>query len=214
MLVISVVSSTGQPNIPVVQGTQPELRLRDCLDLILASKKSWGLYLRIKTQSQLIPTLMLLRQTYDTDFLHHPTWVNMEVAHGAFHIQGYMTGEEFLRSVNQVFPYVTLAPGWPREVLGQGYTPELVDDMVKLFQGTWQDVSLQLQAEALDRSMDGCMNLVHAQSRFSLTLEHQADERQLNMGATSLIYIRAGNRQRSYYKMSNKYREHIARLPV
>lgn len=214
MLVIPVVSSSGQTNIPVVQGSQSELRLQHCLDLILASKKPWGLYLRIKTQSQLIPTLMLLRQAYDKDFLHHPTWVNMEVAHGAFHIQGYVTGEEFLRSVDQIFPYVTLAPGWPKEVLGQGYTSELVDDMVKLFQGTWQDVSLQLQAEALDRSMDGCRSLMHAQSRFSLTLEHQADERRLNMGATSLMSIRAGDRQRSYYKMPNTYREHIARLPV
>lgn len=211
---IPVVSSTGQPNIPVVQGSQPEVPLQECLDLILASKKPWGLYLRIKTQSQLIPTLMLLRQSYDRDFLHHPTWVNMDVAHGSFHIQGYITGEEFLKSIDQFFPYVTLAPGWPKEVIDQGYTPELVDDMVKLYQGTWQDISLQLQAEALVRSVDGCGSLMRAQSRFSLTLENQADERHLNTGTTSLMSIRAGNRQRSYFNMPNKHREHIARLSV
>ncbi|KAK2901194.1 hypothetical protein Q8A67_009309 [Cirrhinus molitorella] len=151
MLVIPVVSSVGQPNIPVIQGSQPELPLQDCLELILASKKSWGIYLRIKSHSQLSLTLELLRQAYDRDLLHHPTWVNMDVAHGAFYIQNYVTGEEFLRTVHQIFPYVTLAPGWPNEVLDEGYKPKLVEDMVQLFQGVWQDVSLQLQAEALAR---------------------------------------------------------------
>ncbi|XP_055058628.2 protein FAM151A [Misgurnus anguillicaudatus] len=212
MLVIPVISSTGQTNIPVIRGSHPELPLQDCLDLILGSKKPWGLYLRIKSQSQLNPSLELLRQAYDKDILHHPTWINMDVVHGVFHIQGYMTGEEFLRSVNQIYPYATLAPGWPKEVLDQGYTPGLVDDMVKLFQGTWQDVSLQLQAEAIDRSMAGLKSLVHAESRFSLTLEHQADERHLNTVTSTLMSIRAGNRQRIYYNMPKKYRKHITRL--
>ncbi|XP_051554381.1 protein FAM151A [Myxocyprinus asiaticus] len=212
MLVIPVISGKGQTNIPVVQGSQPALPLQDCLELILASKWPWGLYLKIKSQSQLNPSLELLRQFYDRDLLHHPTWVNMDVAHGAFHIQGYMTGEEFLRTINQIYPYVTLAPGWPKEALDEGYTPELVKDMVQLFQGAWQDVSLQLQAEALDRSMVGCRSLIHTQTRFTLTVEHWVEERGLNTGTAYLMSIRAGNKQRSFYNMPNKYRQFIAKL--
>ncbi|KAI2667418.1 Protein FAM151A [Labeo rohita] len=214
MLVIPVISSVGQPNIPVIQGSQPELPLQDCLELILASKKSWGIYLRIKSHSQLSLTLELLRQAYDRDLLHHPTWINMDIAHGAFYIQDYVTGEEFLRTIDQIFPYVTLAPGWPKEVLDEGYKPKLVEDMVQLFQGAWQDVSLQLQAEALDRSVTGCRSLIHAQSRFSLTLEHRTEDTGLNTGTASLMAIRAVSRQRNFYNMPNIYKEHIANLSV
>ncbi|XP_043114690.1 protein FAM151A [Puntigrus tetrazona] len=212
MLVITVTSSVGQPNIPIIQGSQPELSLQDCLDQIFASKKSWGIYLRIMSQSQLSHTLELLRQAYERDLLHHPTWVNMDIAHGAFYIQDYITGEEFLRIINQIFPYVTLAPSWPKEVLDEGYKPELVEDMVQLFQGAWQDVSLQLHAGTLYRTVTRCRNLIHAQPRFSMTLEHQADDRGLNSWTASLMAIRALNRQRSFYNMPNIYREHIANL--
>lgn len=211
---IPVLSRVGQPNIPVVQGSQPELPLQDCLELILASKKPWGLYLRIKSQNHLSPSLELLRQAYDRDLLHHPTWVNMDVAHGAFNIHGYVMGKEFLRTIDQIFPYVTLAPGWPKEVLNEGYTPELVEDMVQLFQGAWQDVSLQLQVEALDRTVTGYKSLIHAQSRFSLTLEERAEDRGLNSGIESLMSFRPANRQRSFYNMSNIYRKHAANLSV
>ncbi|RXN17494.1 protein FAM151A [Labeo rohita] len=198
----------------LLEGSQPELPLQDCLELILASKKSWGIYLRIKSHSQLSLTLELLRQAYDRDLLHHPTWINMDIAHGAFYIQDYVTGEEFLRTIDQIFPYVTLAPGWPKEVLDEGYKPKLVEDMVQLFQGAWQDVSLQLQAEALDRSVTGCRSLIHAQSRFSLTLEHRTEDTGLNTGTASLMAIRAVSRQRNFYNMPNIYKEHIANLSV
>ncbi|XP_067310193.1 protein FAM151A [Pseudorasbora parva] len=214
MLVIPVISRAGQPNIPVIQGSHPELPLQDCLEMILASKKPWGLYLRIKSQNHLSPSLELLRRAYDRDLLHHPTWVNMDVAHGAFHIHGYVTGEEFLRTIDQIFPYVTLAPGWPKEVLNEGYTPELVEDMVQLFQGAWQDVSLQLQVEALDRTVMGYSSLIHAQSRFSLTLEQWPKDRGLNTGTARLMSIRAVNRHRSFYNMSNMYRKHIENMSV
>ncbi len=84
---IPVILSVGQPNIPIIQEYQPELPLQDCLELILASKKSWGIYLRIKSESA-----ELLRQAFDRDLLHHLTWVNMDIACGAFYIQDYVTG--------------------------------------------------------------------------------------------------------------------------
>ncbi len=127
-------------------------------------------------------------------------------------MQDYVTGEEFLRTIDQIFPYVTLAPGWPKEVLDEGYKPELVEDMVQLFQGAWQDVSLQLHAETLYRTVNGCRSLIHAQSRFSMTLEHRAEDRGLNTWTASLMAIRALNRQQSFYNMPNMYREHIANL--
>lgn len=210
MLVIPVKSSDGHPNIPIIDGS--EMPLKDCLDLILASTKPWGIYLQIKSQNQLSLSLELLRQAYDRDLLHQPTWVNMDISHGAVHMQGYMTGEEFLRTVDRIFPHVTLAPSWPKEALVEGYTPEMLEPMVQLFHRAWQDVSLQLQAEALDRSET--WRLVLVQPRFSLTVEHQTENKDINAGIESLMAIRAANRQRSFYNISKMYREHITDLSV
>ncbi|XP_056328893.1 protein FAM151A [Danio aesculapii] len=210
MLVIPVISSEGQANIPIID--ESEMPLKDCLDLILASTKPWGIYLQIKSQNQLSPSLELLRQVYDRDLLHHPTWVNMDISHRAFRIQGYMTGEEFLRTVDRIFPHVTLAPSWPKEALDEGYTPEMLEPMVQLFHGAWQDVSLQLQAEALDRTET--WRLIHLQPRFSLTVEHQTENKGINAGIESLMSIRAANRQRSFYNIPKMYREHMTNLSV
>ncbi|KAI4894703.1 hypothetical protein NFI96_021144 [Prochilodus magdalenae] len=201
MLVIPVISGSGKPKIPVVEDSQPELALQDCLELILASKKPWGIYLRVKSQSQLAVSLQLLRRAYDSDLLYHPTWVNMDVAHGAFSVQGYITGQEFLRTIDQNFPYVTIAPSWPREVIHQGYTPQLVKDMMELFQGTWQDVSLQLQADRIEKSKDGLGSLLQSQSRFSLTVEHKAGREGLKDVTHFLTFIRKWNKQRTFYNI-------------
>ncbi|KAL7850928.1 hypothetical protein AOLI_G00212840 [Acnodon oligacanthus] len=213
MLVIPVISGSGTSNIPVVEDSQPELPLQDCLELILASKKPWGIYLRVKSQSQLAVSLQMLRQAYDNDLLYHPTWVNMDVGHGAFSVQGYITGQEFLRTIDQNFPYVTIAPSWPPEILHQGYTPQLVEDMLELFQGTWQDVSLQLQADHLERSKDGLGSLLQSQSRFSLTVEHKAGKDGLKDGTQSLISVHEWNKQRTFYNIPKAHKGSIiARL--
>lgn len=196
MLVIPVTAGSGKPAIPVVEDSKPEFPLQNCLELILASKKPWGIYLRVKAQSHLAVSLQILQHAYNSNLLHHPVWLNMDVAHGAFNIQGYITGQEFLRTIEENFPYATVAPSWPHEVLQQGYTPQLVEDMTKLFQGIWQDVSLQVQAVYLDRSQPGFLSLLQSQPRFSLTVEHRAGED--GVRTSTLSSIGKGNRLRTF----------------
>lgn len=170
---IPVTSGIGDAWTPVVEGSLPELPLQDCLDIILASKKPWGIYLRVKSTIHLATSLKLLREAYTSDLLIHPVWINMDIAHGVFNTKGYITGLEFVRTINQIFPYVTMAPSWPQEVLDQGYTPQMVEDMMELFQEIWQDVSLQLLAVYLERLEAGLRILQQSQARFSLTVEHR-----------------------------------------
>lgn len=171
MLVIPVVSSGALPETPVVESSDPELCLLECLELIYASPKPWGIYLRVKSQSQLAPSLQLLSIAYDQDLLYHPTWVNMEVSHGVFQTPGYISAKDFLSTVEETFPFVTLAPAWPPEALVEGYTRALVEDMLQLFRGVYQDVSLQLSTEPLGKSDAVFKHLYEEQKRFSLTLE-------------------------------------------
>lgn len=199
MLVMPITSGTVDVRIPVVEGSLPELPLQNCLDLILASENPWGIYLRVKSQTQLATSLHLLRETYANDRLYHPVWINMDISHGVSTVKGYITGLEFVRSINQIFPYVTMAPSWPQEVLNQGYTPQVVEDMMELFQEVWQDVSLQLLAVRLDGSEAGIRILQQSQERFSLTIEHRTRNGGLQM--ESFMFVQNGSRHRTFYNL-------------
>ncbi|XP_053507012.1 protein FAM151A [Ictalurus furcatus] len=211
MLVIPVTSGTGDARTPVVEGSRPELPLRDCLDLILASKNPWGIYVMVKSPIQLATSLHLLREAYTSDLLYRPIWINMDIAHGVFNVEGYVTGLEFVRTINQIFPYVTMAPSWPQEVLSQGYTPQMVEDMMELFQEVWQDVSLQLLAVYLERSEAGIRILQQSQARFSLTVEHRT--RNGGLGMESFVLVRNGTRQRTFYNIPNAFKGFISKIP-
>ncbi|KAJ8274307.1 hypothetical protein COCON_G00089320 [Conger conger] len=174
-----------------------------------ASPTRHGLYFQVKSQTILTPTLHLLNQTYNGDLLYRPTWINMNVSHGAFETPGYITGAQFLDTVDRVFPYVTLAPGWPLEALSEGYTQPLVEDMIRLFRGAWQDVSLQLRAVPLGRSYPGRRRLLEAQPRFSLTVEHGPDQGGYNSGFMGLISVRGGDIHRSFYNMPAGYKAQL-----
>lgn len=194
---IPVTSGTGDARAPVVEGSLPELPLQTCLDLILASKKPWGIYIRVKSQTHLATSLQLLREAYHSDLLYHPVWINMDIAHGVFSTEGYITGSEFVRTINQIFPYVTMAPSWPEETLNQGYTPQIVKDMTDLFQGVWQEVSLQLLAVYLERSEDGIRNLQQSQARFSFTVEHRTWNG--GLAKESFVFVRNETRHKTFY---------------
>ncbi|XP_035279045.1 protein FAM151A [Anguilla anguilla] len=206
MLIIPVGSKKDQPAVPVVENSSPELSLQECLDLVSASPKLHGLYFQVKSQAVLTPTLRLLNQSYAEDLLYRPTWINMNVSHGAFETPGYVSGAEFLDTVDRVFPHVTLAPGWPLEALGEGYTQPLVEDMLQLFRGASQDVSLQLRAVPLGRSYLGRRHLRGAQPRFSLTVQHGPEQGSYNSGYMGLISVRGGDMHRSFYNMPSDYK--------
>lgn len=211
MLVIPVTSGTGDARTPVVEGSRPELPLQDCLDVILGSKNPWGIYVTVKSPIQLATSLHLLREAYTSDLLYRPIWINMDIAHGVFNVEGYVTGLEFVRTINQIFPYITMAPSWPQEVLSQGYTPQMVEDMMELFQEVWQDVSLQLLAVYLERSEAGIRILQQSQARFSLTVEHRT--RNGGLGMESFVLVRNGTRQRTFYNIPNAFKGFISKIP-
>ncbi|XP_047662559.1 protein FAM151A isoform X1 [Tachysurus fulvidraco] len=211
MLVIPVTSGTSDVRIPVVEGSMPELPLQNCLDLVLASKNPWGIYLRVKSQTQLATSLHLLRKAYANDLLYHPVWINMDISLGVFNVKGYITGLEFVRTINQIFPYVTMAPSWPQEVLDQGYTPQMVEDMMELFQEVWQDVSLQLLAVHLDRSEAGIRIIQQSQERFSLTVEHTTRIGGLRM--KSFTFVRNGTRRRTFYNVPKAVKGFVSEIP-
>ncbi|XP_010866024.1 protein FAM151A [Esox lucius] len=197
MLIIPVGSGSTQPGIPVVAGSSPEFFLWDCLDLILASHKPWGIFLTIQSKCQLEPSLVLLRSAYNRDILYRPVWVNMALSYGAFHTQGYITGRDFLHMVNHLFPYVTLAPSWPLETQREGFTKALLDDMVELLKGVWQSVSLQVRVETLCKSVEGQRRLGNVPPHYSLTLESRignciADE----AGAQGIMANLTGSKER------------------
>nr|XP_015210843.1 PREDICTED: protein FAM151A isoform X1 [Lepisosteus oculatus] len=211
MLVIPVVSREGSLEVRLVDRSAPVLLLQDCLDTIFASPKPWGIYLKIRSQDALAPTLLLLQQAYESDLLHHPTWINMDISFGRFHTPGYVDGKEFVKTINEIFPFVTVAPGWPNEVLSQGYTLPLIEDMMRLCEGLWQEVSFQLQARALGRSFQGIRKLLKSTSRFSLTTEHRPEQGSYFSGYKGLILIRAGRRDRIFYNLSRNYRGNFFR---
>ncbi|XP_028831571.1 protein FAM151A [Denticeps clupeoides] len=178
MLAISVVSRTdgrverNRVESPVVEGSDTELSLQECLHFIFTCTNPWGVYLHFKSHSQLKPSLRLLSKMYDEDLLHHPIWVSMEVSHGAFQTPGYMSGVEFINTVEEIFPYVTLAPSWPKEALGGGYTPALIVDMLHLLGGVHQMVSLQLNTKVLSQ-LTRFHHPLNLPSRFSITLDQE-----------------------------------------
>lgn len=211
MLVIPVTSREGDVRTLVVEGSMPELSLQHCLDVILASRDPWGIYLRVKSQTQLATSLHLLREAYASDLLYHPVWINMDLSYGVFDVHGYITGPEFVRTINQIFPYVTMAPSWPQEVLDQGYTPQMVEDMMKLFGDVWQDVSLQLLAVYLERSEAGIRILQQSQERFSLTVEHRTGTGGLGMEAFTLVC--GGTRHRAFFNIPKGLKGFISQIP-
>ncbi|XP_023671674.2 protein FAM151A [Paramormyrops kingsleyae] len=205
MLIIPVGSKPGHSDDILVGDSTPQLPLQEFLGMVLASPKPWGLFLQIPSQTLLAPTLALLNEAFDNDQLRHPIWINMNLSHGTFQTPGYIDGQEFLNTINRVFPYVTLAPSWPREALALGYTSVLVEDMMALLGGAWQDVALQVLAVPLGRSYPGRQALLQAQPRMALTVHHSPEEGSYHSGYLGLMSARGGNIQRTFYSMPSQY---------
>ena len=125
------------------------LTLESCLRQLAMRPGSWGVHLHMAVPTALRPSLATLANLSALGHLLRPVWVGATISHGSFVAPGYVTGRELLAAVAEVFPHVTVAPGWPEEVLGSGYREQLVTDMLELCQGLWQPVSFQLQAGPL-----------------------------------------------------------------
>lgn len=125
-------------------------------------------------------------------------------------LPGSVTGRELLIAVAEVFPHVTVAPGWPEEVLGSGYREQLLTDMLELCQGLWQPVSFQLQAGPLAQSPAGVVaRLLKASPRATVTVEHSPGRGLYASVRAALLAARAVKKTRVYYRLPQSYRQDL-----
>ncbi|XP_062337042.1 protein FAM151A [Osmerus eperlanus] len=211
MLVITVGFVPEQPGVPVLEGSgsAPVFSLWACLDRVLSSSGLWGFYLRVGNRDVLEGSLRVLSELYDRNRLYRPVWVNMALSQGCFSTQGYISGEAYLATVNQVFSHITLAPSWPPEALEEGYTTPLVRDMEVLLEGAWQGVALQVGAEPLGRSGKGLKGL---QSKYSLIVEEGVERGRIieEEGKEQIVRtLRQVSRKRRVYCTPDQYRTRI-----
>ncbi|KAK6484266.1 protein FAM151A [Huso huso] len=209
MIVVPIGEAQSSPGVPAVDGS--DFQLQECLDLILVSPKPWGIYLKIKSQELLTPALALLKHLNEKKFLYNPTWINMDVSYGRFATPGYIGGDQFIKEINKVFPYVTIVPSWPKELLVQGYTKPLIEDMMSLCKGLWQEVSYQLQAVPLGKSLLAIQMLQQSSPLHSLTVEHQLEQGSYMTGYKGLILVRGRNTDRVFYNLHKDYSSNFAR---
>ncbi|XP_007944137.1 protein FAM151A [Orycteropus afer afer] len=197
----------GDP-VPVVQVPGGSvLMLESCLLQLAMRPGRWGIHLHIIEPTALQPSLAMLAHLSTLGHLLRPVWVGATLSHGSFEVPGRMAGREFLTAVAEVFPHVTMAPGWPEEVLGSGYGEQLVTDMLELFQGLWQPVSFQLQAGLLGQSMAGAVTrLLAASPRATITVEHSPARGNYAAVREGLLAARAVDKTRVYYRLPQDFR--------
>ncbi|XP_018419487.1 PREDICTED: protein FAM151A isoform X2 [Nanorana parkeri] len=205
---VDVQSSTLTP-VAVVAQSSSTLLLEDCLKLVAAAANPWGVYLKPKDHVSLNETLHLLNRLNSDKLLYVPVWISMELSYGSFTTPGYIKGEDFINSINNIFPAVTIAPRWPPEKLDNGYTDQMVQDMLKLFDGVWQDVSFQLQAVALGKAWLSTVHLLKASPTYTLTVEHTKDQGAFMEGYHGLVTIRTHTTNGVYYKLPPDYRSSL-----
>ena len=121
-------------------------------------------------------------------------------------VPGSVAGRELLTAVAEVFPHVTVAPGWPKEVLGSGHGEQLLTDMLELCQGLWQPVSFQLQVGPLGQSPAGVMvRLLAASPWATVTVEHSPGQGHYASMWAVLLAARAVEKTRVYYRPPRSY---------
>ncbi|XP_078529568.1 protein FAM151A [Lissotriton helveticus] len=182
------------------------MTLESCLDLLYTSSNFWGVFLKVKTEAALIPTLGLLSRMYKSGLLLNPVWVSMDVSYGRFRTDGFIEGRKFIDTINTVFPYVTIAPSWPNEALNKGYTEPLIEDMLRLVEGLWQDISFQLQAVPLSTAWKPATKLLEVSPSYTITVEHKPAQGTFFQGYPGLVDIRSHTETNVYYKLPRDYR--------
>ncbi|XP_034038584.1 protein FAM151A [Thalassophryne amazonica] len=166
MLVVRVISDHQQFGVPLMEasGRSPELlTLQDVLQLLGGTAHSaWGLYLRVQTQQVLESSLKLLHSAYTQEKLYRPVWISMD------HFQGSNTTEEFVSTVERLFPYVTL-------VLTADVWPPLNP---AAFQSLSQRVALHLNADLLLTKREELDSLMGMMARYDLIMEKDRTEQE------------------------------------
>ena len=202
--------AAGDP-VPIVRTPDGRaLTLESCLQQLATHPGRWGVHVHIAEPTALRPSLATLATLSALGRLSRPGWVGATVSHGSFMAPGYVTGRELLTAMAEVFPHVTLAPGWPQEVLGSGYREQLLTDMLELCQGLWQPVSFQLQAGPLGQSPAGVVaRLLEASPRATVTVEHSPGRGLYASVRAALLAARAVKKTRVYYRLPQSYRQDL-----
>nr|XP_045226498.1 protein FAM151A isoform X2 [Macaca fascicularis] len=197
--------------VPIVHAPSGSiLTLESCLQQLATRPGHWGIHLQIAEPTALRPSLALLAHLSSLGLLHWPVWVGAKISHGSFSVPGHVAGRELLTAVAEVFPHVTVAPGWPEEVLGSGYREHLLTDMLELCQGLWQPVSFQMQAILLGHSTAGAIaRLLASSPRATVTVEHSPEGGDYASVRTALLAARAVDRTRVYYRLPQGHRKDL-----
>ncbi|OWK04984.1 hypothetical protein Celaphus_00002507 [Cervus elaphus hippelaphus] len=200
----------GDP-VPIVRTPDGRaLTLESCLQQLATHPGRWGVHVHIAEPAALRPSLATLAILSTLGHLSRPVWVRATISHGSFMVPGYVTGRELLTAVAEVFPHVTVAPGWPEEVLGSGYREQLLTDMLELCQGLWQPMSFQLQAGPLGQSPAGVVaRLLAASPRATVTVEHSPGRGHDASVQAVLLAARAVEKTRVYYRLPQSYRQEL-----
>lgn len=187
------------------------LTLESCLQQLAVHPRRWGIHVNIVDPAALRPSLATLAHLSTLGQLPWPVWVGATISHGHFVVPGHVAGRELLTAVAEMFPHVTVAPGWPEEVLGSGYQEQMVTDMLELCQGLRQPVSFQLQAGPLGRSTAKTVaRLLAASPQATLTVHHSSKPGNSYADVWAGLWVaRAMDRTRVYYRIPKEYREDL-----
>ncbi|XP_006977766.4 protein FAM151A [Peromyscus maniculatus bairdii] len=187
------------------------LTLESCLQQLAVHPRRWGIHVNLVDPAALRPSLATLAHLSTLGQLPWPVWVGATISHGHFVVPGHVAGRELLTAVAEMFPHVTVAPGWPEEVLGSGYQEQMVTDMLELCQGLRQPVSFQLQAGPLGRSTAKTVaRLLAASPQATLTVHHSSKPGNSYADVWAGLWVaRAMDRTRVYYRIPKEYREDL-----
>lgn len=210
-MILLPVGLAGDAAVPVVRAPGgPVLELESCLLQLATHPGRRGVHLHVAEPAALRPALAVLAHLSELRRLSLPVWLGATVSHGSFAAPGHLAGKELLAAVAEVFPHVTVAPGWPEEALGGGYREQLLTDMLELCKGLWQPVSFQLQAARLGRDTAGVVaRLLAASPRATVTVEHSPAAGSYASARTELLAARAADRTRVYYRLPRSYHEDL-----
>lgn len=132
-----------------------------------AASSSKGLKLDIKSVESLEPTLKILR---GMSHLHVPIWFNADVLVGPNSDGIPVNATQFFTKVQQIFPNVTLSPGWTTGFTSseenKGYSQEAVEKMYSFCRGLEQLITFPVRASLTAQSLIELKWLVNQSEKY------------------------------------------------
>lgn len=203
-------AAAGNP-VPVLAArSDPALTLESSLLQLATRPGHWGVHVNIAEPAALRPVLTTLAHLSSLGHLPRPVWVGASVSYGSFVVPGHVDGRELITAVTDIFSHVTVAPGWPEEVLDSGYGEQQVTDMLELCQGLRQPVSFQLEAGPLGQSKaEVVARLLATSPRATVTVQNSHAGSSPAAVQVGLLVARTEDRSRVYYRLPQDQRQNL-----